>query len=268
MAFGRYSAIAAGVATVMTMGALVTGVARAAPSSFELLIDGFRSPAAPPEKFFASFRNEGPFTASAVFCSSGYAIDLEWLGPLGAVHGLRQFSCSDGMGSVTARQRVLRTDLTTYLEGDWRIVDGTGRYATLRGKGTFATALGGDPIDPTTRTFRETWRGLVDFDAVPPTVAISRAKAERLRRPTGSYSIGIAFTARDAGEGSAVSYRITVGSGAAVLVARSGETTSGTASATFRVRPKKNVKSLRLVIVASDPLGNERTVTRSVKLPH
>lgn len=253
-------------AALVGVGTLVTG-ARAAPSSFELVIDGFRSPAAPIEAFFAGFRNEGPFTASASFCSSGYAVDLEWLGPLGSVHGTRQFTCSDGSGSVTARQQVLRTDLVTFLEGDWQIAEGTGRYATLRGKGTFATALSGNPIDPATRTFRETWRGVVDFDDTPPTVAISRASAERLRRPAGAYRIRIGISARDGSAANAVSYRIAVRSGGRELASKSGETTSGTASTVFRVRPNKNLRSLRLVIVASDPLGNERTVTRSLRLP-
>jgi hypothetical protein len=256
----------AGLVVLVSVGVLVTG-ARAAPSSFELVIDGFRSPAAPVETFFAGFRNEGPFTASASFCSSGYAVDLEWLGPLGSVHGTRQFTCSDGSGSVTARQRVLRTDLTTFLEGDWQIAEGTGQYATLRGKGTFATVLSGDPNSPATRTFRETWRGVVDFDAMPPMIAISRASAERLRRPAGAYRIRIGISVRDGSQANAVSYRIAVRSGAGELASKSGETTSGTASTTLRVRPKKNVRSLRLVIVASDPLGNERTVTRSLRLP-
>ena len=247
-------------------GTLLTAGAGAAPTSFELVIDGFRSPAGPVEKFFAEFRNEGPFTASVPLCSSGYAVDLEWLGPLGSVRGLRQFTCTDGSGGITARQRVLRTDLATFLEGDWRIVEGTGRYATLRGKGTFATALFGDPEAVTTRTFRETWHGLTDFDNVPPTIAISRASVKRLRRPQGSYTIRIVLSARDDNEGNATTYRIGVRSGAGELASRSGETTSGTVSATFRVRPKKSARSLQLVIVASDPLGNERTVTRRLNL--
>lgn len=247
-------------------GAVLTAGAGAAPSSFEIVIDGFRSPAGPPQKFFAGFRNQGPFAASTPLCSSGYAVDLEWLGPLGFVHGVRQFTCTDGSGGVTARQRVLRSDFTTYLEGDWQIVEETDRYATLRGKGTFATALSGDPEEPGTRTLRETWRGLVDFDNVPPTIAISRARAERLRGRQRAYRIPIVLSFLDDNEGNAVSYRITLRSGSSELASASGETTSGTASTTFQLRPKKNVRSVRLVIVASDPLGNERTITRRLSL--
>ena len=99
----------------------------------EAVIDGFRSPAAPVESSSPA-SDEGPFSASFPFCSTGYAVDLEWLGPLGLVHGMRQFSCSDGSGSITARQRVLQTDLNTYLKGDWKIVDEPGRTASCGGR--------------------------------------------------------------------------------------------------------------------------------------
>ncbi len=238
---------------------------RAAPSPFEIVIDGFRSPATPVEKFFSGFRNEGRFSASSPFCSSGYAVDLEWLGPLGLVHGTRQFSCSDGSGSITARQRVLETDLNTYLKGDWKVFAGTGPYAKLRGKGTFATVLSGD--DFATRTFRETWNGLVDFDDTPPTVAITTAKTQKLRRPAGAYTIRVALSARDERADTAVAYKISIRSGDREAASKVGET-SGTASATLRVRLwKSERRTLRLVIVGSDAVGNEHAVSRLLKLP-
>lgn len=246
--------------------ALASPLARAAPSPFEVVIDGFRSPATPLEKFFAGFRNEGPFSASAPFCSAGYAVDLEWLGPLGSVHGTREFSCSEGSGSITARQRVLKTDLVTYLEGDWKIVEGTGPYAKLRGKGTFRTAMSGD--DVATKTFRETWSGVVDFDDTPPTVAITTARAQKLLRPAGAYDIRVAFSAQDENAGNAVAYRISVRSGDREAAYKYGETTSGKASATLRVRLRKSERrTLRLVIVGSDALGNEHIVSRLLRLP-
>ena len=238
---------------------------RAVPGPFEIVIDGFRSPATPVEKFFSGFRNEGPFSASNPFCSGGYAVDLEWLGPLGLVHGTRQFSCTDGSGSITARQRVLETDLNTYLKGDWRIVAGTGPYAKLRGKGTFATVMGGD--DFATRTFRETWNGVVDFDDTPPTVAVTTVKAQKLRRPAGAYSIRVAFSARDENAETAVAYKVSIHSGDRVAASRSGET-SATASATLRVRLwKSERRTLRLVVVGSDAVGNEHIVSRLLRVP-
>ena len=238
---------------------------RAAPGQFEAVIDGFRSPATPVEKFFSGFRNEGPFSASSPFCSSGYAVDLEWLGPLGLVHGTRQFSCSDGSGSITARQRVLETDLNTYLKGDWRVVEGTGPYAKLRGKGTFATVLSGD--DFAARTFRETWSGLVDFDDTPPAVAVTTVKAQKLRRPAGAYSIRVAFSARDENAETAVAYKVSIHSGDRVAASKYGKT-SGTVSATLRVRLwKSERRNLRVVIAGSDALGNEHVVSRLLRLP-
>ena len=148
-------------------------------------------------------------------------------GRSGLVHGTRQFSCSDGTGSITARQRVLQTDLNTYLKGDWRIVDGNGPYAKLRGKGMFATVMGGD--DFATRTFRETWNGVVDFDDTPPIVAITTARTQKLRRPAGAYNIRVALSARDEKAETAVAYKISIRSGDREAASRSGQTTSGTA---------------------------------------
>ena len=54
--------------------------------------------------------------------------------------------------------------------GSWRIVKGTGRYATLRGLGTYTgTLVSGDP-DFASVVFRTNWQGIVDFDADPPTI--------------------------------------------------------------------------------------------------
>jgi hypothetical protein len=103
----------------------------------------------------------------------------------------RQFTCSDGSGTITAEKFVRRADvLFTHEEAVWAIVEGTGRYSTLRGKGTSVTELvSGDPADHIKTTFREIWHGVIDFDVTPPEVSISRASVQRLRRPKGSYSI-------------------------------------------------------------------------------
>lgn len=231
---------------------------------FEIVIDAVRRPASPPEKFFAGFRHEGTFTASLPFCPAGSTVDLEWLGPLGSVRGTREFACGDGSGTVTASQQVIETDLTTYLKGVWRIVGGTGPYATLRGKGTFSTAMTGD--DVSTRRIHETWSGVSGFDASPPTIAISQARVNKLKRPQGAYSGRIVFSARDGSEEGVVSYRMTVRSGAQLLASRSG-IASPTATVTFRVRPRRAVRTLSVVIVVSDALGNESTTSRMLQLP-
>ena len=256
-----------------SLAAHFVGVAGGAPPTqsggrgaapFEIMIDAVRSPAGPPEKFFAGFRHEGTFTASLPFCPTGSAVDLEWLGPLGAVRGKREFTCGDGSGTITGSQQVLETDLSTYLKGVWRIVAGTGPYATLRGKGTFSTALTGD--DVLRRRIHETWSGLTGFDATPPRIAVSRARVDKLKRPRGAYSGRIVFSAQDGSEEGGVSYLMTVRGGTHLLASRSG-IASPTASITFRVRPRPTIRRLRVVIVASDALGNESTISRLLKLP-
>jgi hypothetical protein len=253
-------ALRAGIVVVLGVAALVTGIGRASPSSFELVMNGFHTAAVPREKFPLGFRHEGPFTASAPFCGAGYAVDLETLPGT----ALRQLTCNDGSGGITVRKSLLRADAQfAHEEGVWAIIEGSGRYSTLRGKGTYVSdVVSGDPANHITTAFRESWRGAIDFDVAPPEVRISRANATRLRRPSRSFRIRIAFSARDA---SAVSYAMTV-SGGGVYVRRAGTTTSGTVAMAFRVRPAKPVRRLLLVVRASDPLGNETRVVQQLRL--
>jgi hypothetical protein len=267
----KKAAFPAGVAALLGVAALMTGIGRASPSSvgaspssFELVMNGFHTAAEPRETFSLGFRHEGPFAASAPFCSSGYAVDLELLPGT----ALRQFTCSDGSGIITARKFLVRADaLFAHEEDVWAIVEGTGRYSTLRGKGTSVSdVVSGNPADHITTKFREIFQGVVDFDVTPPEVSISRASAKRLRRPKRAFSIRVAFSARDGDEANPVSYVMTV-SGPGVFVLRSGRITSRTVSTAFRVRPRKRVRRLQLVVVASDPVGNETRVARQLRLP-
>ena len=253
-------ALPAGIVVVLGVAALVTGIGHASPSSFELVMNGFHTAAEPREKFSLGFRHEGPFTASAPFCTPGYAVDLETLPGT----ALRQVTCTDGSGSITVRKALLRADAQfTHEEGVWAIVEGRGRHSTLRGKGTYVSdVVSGNPADHITTTFREVWRGVIDFDNTPPAVSISRASAKRLRRPKRTYGIRVVFSARDM---NAVSYAMTV-SGGGVYVRRAGKTTSGTVSTAFRVRPAKPVRELLLVVRASDPVGNETRAARQLRL--
>jgi hypothetical protein len=262
MAF-RKIALPAGVAALLGGAALVAGTGRASPTSFELVMNGFHRAAQPPETFSFGFRHEGPFTASVPFCSSGYAVDLR----LVPTRARRQFTCSDGSGTITVDKFVRRADtLFTHEEDVWAIVEGTGRYSTLRGKGTSVSdVVSGDPADHITTTFREVWRGVVDFDVTRPRVSLSRASVQRLRGGTRTYRIRVAFSARDGSEGSAISYAITV-SGFGVFLRRSGTITAGIVSATFHVRPSERVRRLQLLVVASDPVGNETRITSQLIL--
>jgi hypothetical protein len=260
MAF-RKVAFPPGVVLFLGVIFLVTGSGHASPSSFQLVLDGFHTPAQPRERFPLGFRHEGPFTASAPFCAPGYAVDRELLPGT----ALRQFTCSDGSGSITARKDILQANAQfTHEEGIWAIVAGMGRYSTLRGRGTYVSdVVSGDPANHITTTFHEIWRGVIDFDDSPPAVKISLTNAKRLPRPKRTYGIRVAFSARDA---NTVSYAVTV-SGSGVYVRRAGTTTSGAVSTAFRVRPNKPVRRLLLVVRASDPLGNETKVARQLRLP-
>ena len=83
--------------------------------------------------------------------------------------------------------------------GVWRIVEGTGRYATLCGQGTYTgTLTSGDPNLFETILYRTEWRGVVDFDADPPTIESFAATVRKLRQRVAAYTVRIGLTARDA----------------------------------------------------------------------
>jgi hypothetical protein len=248
---------------VLGVSAVFAVAARATSSSFELVFDGRHEPdAASPMGFW----HVGPYRASGPFCSSGNGLTLGVTGNSPATaEATRLLTCADGTGSATAL--VVSIDAEHSGSGAWRIVSGTGQYAKLRGRGTFASVLvGGDRSDHGSIVFRSTWSGVADLDDEAPAISVSRASAAKLRRPKGSYRIGIAFSANDT-PGNVVRYRITIRGGGSTVGGRAGETASGTASVALRVRPRKGLRRIGLQITASDPLGNERTIARSVRLP-
>ncbi len=254
--------LTAAVIVPLATGAVGAG-RTAGPSAFELVFDGRHEVA---DEAPLGFWHAGRFTASGAFCAAGSATTLEVRGNTpGDAEGKRLLTCADGSGSATAL--VLPMDSEHGGTGSWRIVSGTGAYARLRGRGTFrGVRTGGDPYDHRSITFRSTWTGVVDRDDTAPEIGVSRASVAKLRRPAGSYVLAIAFTAQEA-PGNAVQYLIDVSGRGRFLASRVGETVSGKASASIRVRPAKTVRRLHVEITASDPLGNERTVSRELRLP-
>jgi hypothetical protein len=208
----------------------------------------------------------GRFTATGFFCSTGSATTIEMRGNTPAdAEGKRLLTCADGSGSATAL--VLPLESEHGGTGSWRIISGTGEYAKLRGRGTFRSVrTGGDPADFASITFRSTWAGVADRDDTPPDIAVSRMSVAKLSRPSGAYVLRIAFSAQEAA-GNSVRYLIDVRDRGRFLASRVGETASGMASASIRVRLAKNVRRLHVEITASDPLGNERKVSRDLTLP-
>ena len=240
--FHWWALVVIGLAGIVAVSAAATALAaRSAASPFELVVQGRA----------VDVILDGTFTSSGPFCESGTAAHAPHSGEYREL-----YTCSDGSGSLTFR--------FTSPTG-WTIVEGSGRYGSLRGKGTYdvdTLALG----DSATWEFRAKLQGFVDADAVAPTLAFTSASATRQRRTPGAYTVRVAFSLRDDIDGNTVSYRLSVG-GDPWAVA-SGSTASGSASATLLVFPSsKRARSVQLQLTGSDPLGNEVSITRSLKLP-
>jgi hypothetical protein len=257
----KLNVIGAWAVTLAASTALFAAGAAAAPSGFDLVFEGAHTPAT-----FDSpngLQHEGPFRSSASFCLSGYAVDVQITGDT----ALRKFTCSNSGGDFTARITPLPAEHGG--SGTWQIVEGTGPLASLRGKGTWTSVLvDGTPSDPASVTFHSTWQGVTDFDTAGPTIAVSKSSARKLRRPKGSYQLRLALSLRD-GPGNLVTYRITVidtRKTLAPLATKTGETSSGTVSASFRIRPTKSTRTLRLKIEATDPVGNDSALAKTLRL--
>lgn len=257
------SAAFAGVVLAIAAIAVVARGAEAAPTQFSLTLDGSH---VPDPSFPAGLRHEGPFTASAPFCPKGKAADTKDVSdvpPVGLVV-LRAFTCDDGTGSFTA---LLPATGEHSGGGTWRIVDGSGKYATLRGMGRYSsTRLSGDPGDFLSITFRSTWTGTVDFDVDPPSIRLN-AGATELRRPAGSYALRVGLTVPNEAAGATLAYSVEVAAGGATLGERVGTTTSGKATLALRIKPARRTRRVKVSVDVSDPVGNKSSSARTVTLP-
>jgi hypothetical protein len=243
-----------------TVFALLTTGASAAPTPFSLTFEGahFSDPAMP-----FGLRHEGRFTASAPFCSSGRAYDTRQIDDGGFLTAWRVHECDDGSGSFTAFLPIVRNEHAG--SGSWKVVEGTGRYAQLRGQGTYiGTHLSGDPDDFSTVAYRSQWQGVVDFDADPPAIESLSATARKLPKRVRTYALRVAVTARDA---SPIAYTVEVRAGQVPLGLKKVSTTSGQAAATLRIQSPRGAWRVRIILAATDVLGNGPTTTsRTIKL--
>jgi hypothetical protein len=209
-------------------------------------------------------RHDGRFTASAPFCSAGRAYDTRHLdggGGFLTVHRLH--TCDDGSGSFTVFMPTVRNEHGG--TGTWQIVEGTGRYATLRGRGTYtSTIVSGDRDVFETIAYTTSWQGAVGFDADPPAIDRLVATARKVRQRPRTYVLRVDLTARDAT--APVEYTVDVVAGRTRLDFKSGSTTSGQATVTFRLRPPRGARSLRVALTARDAVGNETTASHSTRL--
>jgi hypothetical protein len=269
--FSWVALVGVGLAGVVAVSAATALAARSAASPFEVVAtDRYEANEATcPDCEPWDGPHAGTFTSGAPFCESGTVGVPEWFGPRG--EQFRRYTCTDGSGSLMLAEH------GDGERGEWTIAEGSGRYAGLRGRGTYSgEQLGGDPGDPATVVFRTTSQGFVDADAVAPSVAFTSASATKLRRPSGAYSIQVALSLRDDIEGNTVAYGLRVTEGPehprdrrrSELASKEGMTASGSVSTTLRVFPSsKRVRSVRLRLSGSDPAGNEVSLARWLRLP-
>ncbi len=277
--FSWVALVGVGLAGVVAVSAATALAARSAASPFELVFQGRHEPWSADcdlndPMCQIELRHVGTFTSGAPLCESGTAVDLEppqWRGRAGSppiADVVRRYTCTDGSGSLTLKIANLQAEHGRG-GGEWTIVEGSGRYAGLRGKGTYSgELLGGGPESDATIVFRTTSQGFADWDAVAPSVAFTSASATKLRRLPGAYLIRVALSLRDDVEGNPVAYKLKVTERRIELASREGTTASGSVSTTLRVEPlSKRLRSVNLHLRALDPVGNEQLLVRSLKLP-
>jgi hypothetical protein len=250
----------AGAACVVVWMSVLVGGAQSAPTPFQLVFDGHHVVADFPSP--TGLAHAGPFTTNSSLCPSGNARDVAQTDQVAT----RLFTCTGSNATFTA---TISPHLAEHGgTGSWRITGGTGALTDFRGKGTFTGVLtNGSPSDLQSITFRSTWQGVVDLDASPPTLSLSKQTARRVTRPAGSYLLHLVISLGDDG-GNPVSYALSLvdPTSLSALFRKSGRTSSGTLSLACTVRPSSRARSLRLEIEASDPVGNESSLRRAVRL--
>ena len=259
-----------GVAAGLTIGVGGAGATSTVAVPFELVVDGRHEKMPRSPEFPFEVRHAGTFTATSPFCASGTFADLT-NDFLQSSVDLRLYTCADGSGTLTTQQEDWFEHKKPYTD-TWLIVGGTDRYANLRGKGVYVggpALTGEDSEDLFPVTYRCTFRGMVDFDAVAPTIAASSATLTRLRQPAGSYSLRLRVAMRDNQRANAVAYMVAVepAGGGLYLAEKKGSGPAGKVTITLRIRPESGARKVLLHLRAEDPLGNWRWVTRQLKLP-
>ncbi|HET9469942.1 MAG TPA: hypothetical protein VFO24_02490, partial [Usitatibacter sp.] len=177
--------------------------------------------------------------------------------------GNRTFTCADGTGTFIARfdAQIEHVQGST---GAWTIVAGSGSYADLRGAGT--ARIDTASVDASgNAVFTDTWTGVVAFDVTAPTGAITSVKLTRPRSPKRAWRAIVSFTAADDVPGNAVSYQAEVTAGAFFSLRR-GTLAGGAGSFRFAFERPPRTHVLQVQIALRDPVGNQVTLKRKVKL--
>jgi hypothetical protein len=256
----RRTTIVAIMASLALAGAASSSGARSSARPLELVFVGWHEP---DPKSPAGFSHAGTFAASGVFCSSGRTTTTE----VTNARAIRLLTCDDGSGTASAVVFFPQNEHGG--SGSWQIVGGTGLYQKLRGHGSYTSvATGGDPTNEVTITFRSTWSGIADLDDEAPEIGIARARAVKVPGRARVYSLKLGLTLRDDVAGNSVSYTLRVTAGGLEVVRRFGTATAPTVPLTLRITPRSTrVKVVQLHLAAEDPVGNGRSLSRSLRLP-
>jgi hypothetical protein len=198
--------------------------------------------------------HEGTFTAQSPLCTSG-----TWAGN---GQGTRIFTCADGSGTFSANFQG-ELEHTTGSVGPWAITAGTGSYLTLRGKGTATvnSSVPGPPI-----TFDDTWRGIAAFDDTAPSGAVTAVKITRPPVKHRRWKLRLTFSARDNDPTDPVSFSANADAGL-WTAKRRGTVTASPRTLAFAFRRGRGVRVFHIEITLDDPVGNEGTLKRNVRLP-
>ena len=141
-------------------------------------------------------------------------------------------------------------------DGDWRILEGTGQYADLRGRGTSRGEMLSD--DPVRRSAAARTRGSWTQTRWRRQSA-SRPKAFKVKGKKGVYTIPVALEIRDDVEGNPVAYKVAVSARAAPDHGwpRSRARRSEVSPSSSRSPPQEPVRAVLIRTTAVDPVGNE-----------
>jgi hypothetical protein len=241
---------------VLVAAALLTagGAEATAPATFRLVFDGHHN---------AALLHEGTFATTTTWCASGSAAD-ESVTP-STDTAVRRFTCAGG-GEFTAKVEPLPAEHGG--SGTWQIVAGTGPLADLRGKGTFTSVrVTGSSDDPATITFRSTWDGVADFDATPPTLGIT-GSARVLNATQRLYRLRVVLSLTDASTGP-IAYVLEVVNPRkprAPLIYKLGRATTATVTSSFRIAVPRGAKALQVRLDGTDPVGNDASTSKTVRL--
>ena len=230
--------------------------AAAAPTAFTLQFAGAHIA---DTSLTAGIRHEGRFTAAPPLCPSGTAVDIQDV-EIEPLTVMRRHTCDDGSGSFVAfMPSVLSEHGGT---GTWKIIDGTGKYATLRGVGTYSGHIvSGDPARFDTVVYTTSWQGVVDFDDVAPALTTT-AQAKRLRKPARTYLVRTTIDAHE----ESVTYSVDIRAGRSFLALMKGTAASGETTSSARIRAPRLTRAVKVIVLVSDSVGNETTTTLQVKL--